>query len=218
MRRVDSAGVFSSPNEPPTAVATTRMVEGSRPVRDRRPSRKALTMDNGTDPLYLIEEETPTERARKRARNSRNQSSISSSPNSTPSLSSMASSSSNGKRKPAGSHKPRSTLGRPALSDEKPDIKLEVKKQIRRARRKENNAAMRYDTLVDRLLRTPNVGQLTSNDLSRMFQVRDPTTWTTLQKDDLNHLGLRYNAFPEHQMALITSVCVPSSGTSSERS
>ena len=28
-------------------------------------------------------------------------------------------------------------------------------------------------------------------------------------KDDPNHLGLRCNALPEHQMALITSGCVP---------
>ena len=35
------------------------------------------------------------------------------------------------------------------------------------------------------------------------------TTWTILQKDGPNHLGLRCNAFHEHQMALITSDCVP---------
>ena len=39
--------------------------------------------------------------------------------------------------------------------------------------------------------------------------VRPPTTWTILQNDDPNHLGMRCNAFPEHQMALITSGCVP---------
>ena len=33
-------------------------------------------------------------------------------------------------------------------------------------------------------------------------------TWTILQNDDSNHLGLRCNAFPEHQMALITSGCL----------
>ena len=33
--------------------------------------------------------------------------------------------------------------------------------------------------------------------------------WTVLQKDDPNHLGLRCNAFHAHQMALITSGCVP---------
>ena len=33
--------------------------------------------------------------------------------------------------------------------------------------------------------------------------------WTILQNYGPNHLGLRYNALPEHQMALITSVCVP---------
>ena len=36
-----------------------------------------------------------------------------------------------------------------------------------------------------------------------------PTTWTVFQNDDPNHLGLRCNAFPEHQMALIPSGCVP---------
>ena len=39
--------------------------------------------------------------------------------------------------------------------------------------------------------------------------MRDPTTWTILQKDGPNHLGLRYNELHEHQMALITSGCVP---------
>ena len=32
-----------------------------------------------------------------------------------------------------------------------------------------------------------------------------PTTWTILQKDGPNHLGLWYNMIPEHQMSLITS-------------
>ena len=32
--------------------------------------------------------------------------------------------------------------------------------------------------------------------------VRDPTTWTILQQDGPNHLGLLYNALPEHQIAL----------------
>ena len=35
-----------------------------------------------------------------------------------------------------------------------------------------------------------------------------PTAWTTLQKDGPNHLGLRYNDLPGHQIALITSGCV----------
>ena len=34
-------------------------------------------------------------------------------------------------------------------------------------------------------------------------------TWTVLQNDGPNHLGLRCNALPAHQMALITSGCVP---------
>ena len=41
-------------------------------------------------------------------------------------------------------------------------------------------------------------------------QVRDPATWTTLQKHGPSHLGLRCNALPEHQMALITSDGAPS--------
>ena len=41
------------------------------------------------------------------------------------------------------------------------------------------------------------------------MKVRLPTTWTILQNDDPCHLGLRCNALPEHQMALITSGCVP---------
>ena len=36
-----------------------------------------------------------------------------------------------------------------------------------------------------------------------------PATWTVLQNDDPSQLGMRCNAFPEHQMARITSVCVP---------
>ena len=40
--------------------------------------------------------------------------------------------------------------------------------------------------------------------------VRPPhTIWTILQNDDPDHLGLRCNAFPAHQMARITSGCVP---------
>ena len=41
--------------------------------------------------------------------------------------------------------------------------------------------------------------------------VRDPTTWTwtILQQDGPYHLGLWYNARPEHKMALITSGSVP---------
>ena len=41
-------------------------------------------------------------------------------------------------------------------------------------------------------------------------QVRVPTTWTIIQRDGPNHLGLRCNLLPEHHMALITSDCVPS--------
>ena len=40
--------------------------------------------------------------------------------------------------------------------------------------------------------------------LEQLAEVRDPTTRTTLQKDGPNHLESRYNALPEHQMALIT--------------
>ena len=38
----------------------------------------------------------------------------------------------------------------------------------------------------------------------------DPYRWTILQRDGPNHLGLRHNALPAHQMALITSDCAPS--------
>ena len=38
-------------------------------------------------------------------------------------------------------------------------------------------------------------------------QVRDLATWSILQNDGPNHLGLRCNASPEHRMALITSDC-----------
>ena len=39
--------------------------------------------------------------------------------------------------------------------------------------------------------------------------MRDPTTWTILQKDGPNYLGLWYNVLPEYQMALITLGYVP---------
>ena len=39
-----------------------------------------------------------------------------------------------------------------------------------------------------------------------------PTTWTIFQQDGPSHLGLRYNALPEHQMARITSDCARPSG------
>ena len=45
---------------------------------------------------------------------------------------------------------------------------------------------------------------------ARAHLVRGPKTRTILQKHGPNHLGLRYNELPEHQMALITSGCVPS--------
>ena len=45
--------------------------------------------------------------------------------------------------------------------------------------------------------------------LSEEEEVRDLATWTVLQNDDPNHLGLRCNAFPGHHMALITPGCVP---------
>ena len=38
-----------------------------------------------------------------------------------------------------------------------------------------------------------------------------PTAWTILQHDGPNHLGLWHNALPDHQMALTTSGCAPSS-------
>ena len=36
-----------------------------------------------------------------------------------------------------------------------------------------------------------------------------PTTWTIIQQDGPNHLGLWCNMLPEYQMAAITSGCVP---------
>ena len=44
---------------------------------------------------------------------------------------------------------------------------------------------------------------------------RHPTTWTILQHDGPDHLGLWYNALPEHHMALITSGCAPAAPASS---
>ena len=42
------------------------------------------------------------------------------------------------------------------------------------------------------------------DDMDTFVQVRDLTTWTILQQDSSNHLGLRCNVLPEHKMALIT--------------
>ena len=41
-------------------------------------------------------------------------------------------------------------------------------------------------------------------------EVRDLTAWTVHQDDGPNHLGLRCNALPGHQTALLTSGCGPS--------
>ena len=45
---------------------------------------------------------------------------------------------------------------------------------------------------------------LSPTEISSLPEVRSPTTRTILQKDGPNHLGLRRNALPEHQMSLIT--------------
>ena len=50
-------------------------------------------------------------------------------------------------------------------------------------------------------------GQEEDDEVLKM--VRDPTTWTILEQDGPNHLGLWCNVLNEHQMALITSECVP---------
>ena len=42
------------------------------------------------------------------------------------------------------------------------------------------------------------------------IQVRDLATWTIFQNDGPDHLGLRWNAFPAHQMAIFTTGCVHS--------
>ena len=44
-----------------------------------------------------------------------------------------------------------------------------------------------------------------------------PQTWTILQHDGPNHLGLWYNVLPEHQMALITSGCATFSHVREQR-
>ena len=43
----------------------------------------------------------------------------------------------------------------------------------------------------------------------RFSRCGHPTTWTVLQKDGSDHLGLWCNVLPAHQMAPITSSCVP---------
>ena len=43
----------------------------------------------------------------------------------------------------------------------------------------------------------------------RQLRAGTPATWTILQQHGPNHLGLRCNALPEHQIAVITSGCVP---------
>ena len=42
--------------------------------------------------------------------------------------------------------------------------------------------------------------------------VHPRTTWTVIQHDGPNHLGLWYNVLPEYQVALITSGCVQRRG------
>ena len=37
------------------------------------------------------------------------------------------------------------------------------------------------------------------HEINYRDKVRDPTTWTILQKDGPNHLGLMYNALPGHK-------------------
>ena len=41
----------------------------------------------------------------------------------------------------------------------------------------------------------------------------DTRVWAIIQRDGPNHLGLRYNALPGHQMALIASGCAGPPGT-----
>ena len=69
-------------------------------------------------------------------------------------------------------------------------------------------AMRRYDDCVRRWVGcsgTPRCPETSSQPPT----VRDPTTWTILPKHGPNHLGLRYNALPEHQMSLITLDGVP---------
>ena len=51
------------------------------------------------------------------------------------------------------------------------------------------------------------------NAVRKHQKVLDLTTCTALQHDGPNHLGLRCNALPGHQMALITSDYVPVSSS-----
>ena len=66
------------------------------------------------------------------------------------------------------------------------------------------------DKWVDRLKMAARPTWISDDD-----PVRDPATWTILQHDGPNHLGLWCDVLPEHQMALITSFCVPFSGPAS---
>ena len=50
---------------------------------------------------------------------------------------------------------------------------------------------------------------LRQGDANKKRAVRVPATWTILQQDGPNHLGLWHNVLPGHQIALITSGCVP---------
>ena len=45
--------------------------------------------------------------------------------------------------------------------------------------------------------------------LTLSIPVRGPTTWTILQQNGPNHLGLCYNMLPCHQIAAITSIVCP---------
>ena len=66
-------------------------------------------------------------------------------------------------------------------------------------------------TGVDRLSGRPNGNKLLTGEGG----AGTPTTWTILQNDGPNHLGLWCNVLPAHPMALITSGCAPFQGRTS---
>eukprot|EP01051_Picozoa_sp_SAG22_P017178 SAG22_NODE_2588_length_2410_cov_3.156642_1_plen_446_part_00 len=153
-----------------------------RSARERRPSRKALTMDRGEDAEHDADDDQGPPARKRQASAAHGRASkpplVGSSGGgarggSTAGLSSAAKAMLLAKLSPASSTKQQQRGVKPSHPGggaASAGGSLDMKKQIRRARRKENNAAMRYDTLVERLFATPDMSTLSAQDLSKMFQ------------------------------------------------
>ena len=88
----------------------------------------------------------------------------------------------------------------------KSGVELKIK-QLRQQKQSDQNSMMEAHR-QERQVKQKEELQAQLDAIKDHHEVRDPTTWPILQHDGPNHLGLLYNALPDHQMALITSVCV----------